>query len=65
MLSVVGYKNGICAQDQNQSVQNAVIYLFSPVPICFAIISAIVIYFYSITEKVAQENQHIILQLKQ
>jgi Na+/melibiose symporter-like transporter len=60
ILSAVDYKNGICAEDQNEYVGRAVTYLISLVPIVAFVLSIISIYFYPIDEKKAKINSKII-----
>ncbi len=63
ILSAVGYKNGICAENQNESVSHAVTLLISLVPAFSFMLSIITIYFYPINENQAKLNSEIIQKM--
>ncbi len=63
ILSAVGYKNGVCAENQNKNVGKAIIYLISFLPFCIVLTSIIIIYFYPINEEIAKRNSEEIKKL--
>jgi len=60
ILSAVDYKNGVCAEYQNENVSRVVTYLISIVPAVSFLLSIIGIYFYPISEKQVKINSETI-----
>ncbi len=60
ILSAVGYKNGVCAEDQNEGVSYVVTYLISIVPAVSFMLSIITIHFYPISDKQVKMNSETI-----
>jgi Na+/melibiose symporter-like transporter len=60
---MVGYKNNVCAVDQNPNVAKAILYLFSILPMACLFLGNIFTYLYPIDEEKAKENTRKVKEL--